>query len=166
MGKYKVLGSSTLAHNLASDGYDFIVGIGNVDIRERIQNGLIKGGCNVATLIHPNAEVAYNSCIGKGTVVMAGAVIESGTVIGQGCIINTSAVGCCDDVIGDFSHVSVGARLGYGVEIGSKAWIGIGTKVLDGVKICDGATVGAGALVDRDLEEAGTYVGVPVRRIK
>ena len=164
VGEYAVLGGSSLAHELSLEGYDLVVGIGNAEIRARIQNKLEDASCNVVTLVHPSAVVAYDISIGTGTVVMAGVVIGAGAVIGDGCIINTSAVVGCDDVIGDFAHVSVGAKLGDGVEVGSRVWVGIGARVLTGVKICGGATIGAGVLVDRDLDEAGTYVGVPVRK--
>lgn len=163
VGEYAVLGASSLAGELVEEDYDFVVGIGNAEIRARIQNKLEDAGCNVVTLVHPSAVVAYDASIGTGTVVMAEAVIGAGAVIGDGCIINTSAVVGCDDVIGDFAHVSVGVKLGDGVEVGSRTWVGIGARVLDGVKICGGATIGAGALVDKDLDEARTYVGVPVR---
>ena len=166
VGEYVVLGASSLVGELATEGYDFVVGIGNASIRLRIQNELVGAGCKVVSMVHPSAEVAYDTTIGTGTVVMAGSVIGTGAVIGDGCVINTSAVVGCDDVIGDFAHVSVGAKLGDGVEVGSRVWVGIGARVLTGVKICGSTTIGAGALVDRDLEEAGTYVGVPVRLLR
>lgn len=166
VGKYKVLGSSALAYNLALDGYDFIVGIGNANIRERIQNELINDGCNVVTLVHPNAEVAYNSCIGKGTVVMAGAVIGTRAVIGNGCIINTLSVVGCDNEIGDYAHVSVGACTGDNVQVTAKSWVGIGSKIESRINIAAQVVLGAGACVVNDIDEAGTYVGVPARKIK
>lgn len=164
VGEYSVLGASSKAGKLAVEGYDFVVGIGNAGIRARIQNELVDYGCNIVSLVHPSAVVPYDATVGAGTVVMAGTVVEHGAAIGDGCIINTSAVVGCDDVIGDFAHVSDGVRLGADVHVGSKVWVGIGVRVLDDVKISDGATVGAGALVDKDLDEAGTYVEVPVRR--
>ncbi len=63
---------------LAEQGYDFVVGIGNANIRERIQEDLIAKGCNVVSLVHPNAAVAYDAVIGCGSVVMAGAVVGEG----------------------------------------------------------------------------------------
>ncbi|SHJ45163.1 acetyltransferase [Pseudobutyrivibrio xylanivorans] len=166
VGEYEVLGASDLARELASEGYDFVVGIGNAGIRERIQNRLLDVGCNVVTLVHPSATVAYDVTVGRGTVVMAGAVIESGTVIGHGCIINTSASVGSDNEIDDYTHISVGSTLGNKVCVESKSWVGIGAKVSDEVKICSGAVIGAGTNVTEDIIEDGIYVGAPAKRIK
>ena len=51
-------------------------------------------------------------------------------------------------------------------DIGNKTWIGIGATVSNNVSICGGCIIGAGAVVIRDVNESGTYVGVPIRKIK
>ncbi|MBQ6464045.1 MAG: acetyltransferase [Pseudobutyrivibrio sp.] len=166
VGEYVVLGKSTLASQLASLGCDFIVGIGNAEIRERIQKEIEEDGCNIVTLIHPNAMIAHNAIIGKGSVVMAGAVINTGTVIGDGCIINT----CCsvgqDNRIGNFSHISVGAHTAGEVLVGSRSWLGIGVIVTSNVSICDDCMLGAGTVVVNNICDSGTYVGAPAKKIK
>lgn len=161
-GSYQVIGTSKDAMKYKDD--DFFVAIGNTEIREQVQNELIRNGLNVVTLIHPNAVIAKDSSIGIGTAVMAGAVVNSNSVIGNGCIINTCASVDHDNIVGDFSHVSVGAHLAGTVEIGNKCWIGIGASVSNNVSICSGCMIGAGAVVVKDINEKGTYVGVPVRR--
>ena len=37
--------------------------------------------------------------------------------------------------------------------------------VSNNITICGGCMIGAGAVVVRDIEEPGTYVGVPARRL-
>lgn len=142
---------------------DFTVAIGNNAVRMKIQSELIKSGANVASLIHPNATVSESASIGKGTVVMAGAVINAGAVVGDGAIINTCASVDHDCRIGNFSHISVGARICGTVVIGNCTWIGAGATVINNINICGGSTVGAGAVVVKDINESGTYVGVPAR---
>lgn len=71
-----------------------------------------------------------------------------------------------DNRIGDFSHISVGARLGGAVSIGAHTWIGIGAAVGNNVSICDHCIIGAGGAVIHAITESGTYVGVPARKIK
>lgn len=143
---------------------DFIVSIGNNAVRMKIQSDLIKSGANVVSLIHPNASVSESAAIGKGTVVMAGAVINAGAVIGDGAIINTCASVDHDCKIGDFSHISVGARICGTVAIGDGTWIGAGATVINNINICSRSTVGAGAVVVKDIDEIGTYVGVPAEK--
>ena len=44
--------------------------------------------------------------------------------------------------------------------------IGAGATVINNVDICDKCIVGAGAVVVKNIVDCGTYVGVPVRKIK
>lgn len=141
---------------------DKIVAIGNAEIREIIQSKL----SNLVTLIHPNAVVSRRVEIGEGTVIMAGAVINSDVIIGKGCIINTGASVDHDCKIGDFVHVSVGAHVAGTASIGRNTWVGAGATVSNNVSICDHCMIGAGAVVVNDVVNSGTYVGVPVRKIK
>ena len=148
------------------DEADFIVAIGSNAVRMKIQFDLKKSGANIVSLIHPNAIVSESVSIGKGTVVMAGAVINAGAVIGDGAIINTCASVDHDCKIGDFSHISVGARICGTVAIGNGTWIGAGTTLINNIRICDECLIGAGAVVIENIDKNGTYVGVPVRKIK
>lgn len=138
---------------------DKFVAIGNAQIREQIQESVD----SVVTLIHSNAVISRRVEIGVGSVVMGGAVINSDVVIGKGCIINTGASVDHDCKVGDFAHISVGSHVAGTFCIGKRTWIGAGATVSNNVNICGGCMVGAGAVVVRDIEEAGTYVGVPVK---
>ena len=143
----------------------FIIGIGNSVVREKIAHQL----CDVHwyTAIHPSAVIsALDTRIGVGSVVMANAVINPSAHIGEHCIINTSAVVEHDNRVENFAHISVGAKLGGTVSIGTHVWVGIGSTIVNNITICDHCTIGAGAVVIHDIKESGTYVGVPARKIK
>lgn len=159
-----VAGNSTY-ENITSEDV-IIVAIGNPDIRQRLQEMYSQKGLKIATLIHPDAVIGTGVKIGEGTVVMAGAVINSDAVIGKGVIINTGATVDHDDVICDYAHISVGAHIAGTVTIGKSTWIGAGAVVSNNLHICDNVMIGAGAAVVRNIEEQGTYVGVPARKIK
>lgn len=154
-GNYPVVGTT----DMETDG-DIFVAIGNGYIRERISKGK-----SVITLIHPKAIIADGVKIGKGTVVMAGAVINPEVIIGQGCIINTSCSIDHDCIIEDYVHVSVGAHVCGTVTIGQQTWVGTGCTISNNISICGGCMIGAGAVVVKDINEQGTYVGVPVRKV-
>lgn len=152
-GSYPVVGTT----DRVVDG-DVFVAVGNSAIRE-----LLSKNRNLITLIHPSAVIADSVEIGEGTVVMAGAVINSGAKIGRGVIVNTSSSIDHDCVVDDYCHVAVGAHLCGTVKVGKKTWIGAGATVINNVNICGGCTIGAGAVVIRDIEEEGTYIGVPAK---
>ena len=97
---------------------------------------------------------------------MAGAVINSGAKIGECVIINTCSSVDHDCVVDDFAHVAVGAHLCGTVNVGESTWICAGATVSNNVNICGNCTIGAGAVVVKDIEEEGTYIGVPARKIR
>lgn len=145
--------------------YDIFVGIGNNSTRERVQGYIEKLGANIPVLIHPKAIIGEKVEIKSGTVVMAGAIINCCTKIGEGCIINTGATIDHDNEIGDYVHISPGVNLAGTVKIGKGTWIGIGSVVSNNVSIINNCKIGVGGVVVKDIDEVGTYVGVPVRRL-
>ncbi len=161
-GGFPVVGISKDSVNYME--YDFIVGIGDVQNRIRIQEQLEREGLHITTLIHPSAVVAKSAVIQSGTVVMAGAVINPGAKIGKGCIINTCSSVDHDCVISDYVHVSVGVHIAGMVHIGERTWIGAGATVSNNLSICADCMIGAGAVVVNNLTESDTYLGIPARK--
>lgn len=151
--------------NFTNYNCDFIVAIGNARTRQQIQGMLEADGKTIATLIHPNAVIGENVCIGMGTVVMAGAVINPDTEIGKGCIINTCSSVDHDCKLEDFVHVSVGTHIAGTCVIGERTCLGAGATIINNTCICGDCVIGAGAVVIRNIEKSGTYVGCPARMI-
>lgn len=158
---YPVLGTVDEYRNLLQ--YQFVIAIGNAAIRERIMKQM-DIQVEWYTAIHPSAIIGRDVAIGEGTVIMAGAVINPYTTLGKGVIVNTCASVDHDNVIEDYAHISVGSHLAGTVHVGARTWIGIGATVSNNVSICEDCMIGAGAVVVKDIEEAGTYVGVPIRK--
>lgn len=146
-------------------GAYFVIGTGRADSRRRLSRLL--EGVKWYTVIHPSAIVSgMDTHIGEGTVILANAVVNAGTYLGRHCIINTGAVVDHENRLGDFCHVAVGAKLAGTVSIGESTWVGIGACVSNNLTICGNCMIGAGTVVVRSIEEPGTYVGVPARKIK
>lgn len=51
------------------------------------------------------------------------------------------------------------------IEVMDNVYIGYNVTIMPNVRICNNVIVGAGALVSKDLEPNGVYVGVPAKRI-
>lgn len=155
---YPVLGPDTMTNELEGDVF---VAVGNSGVRRKLMNRDV--GRIFPVLIHPSAVLAKGTEIGIGTVIMAGAVINPGVKIGKGVIINTCSSVDHDCEVGDYSHISVGAHLGGTVNVRQATWIGAGATVSNNVNICSNVIIGAGAVVINDIEEEGTYIGVPAK---
>ena len=144
---------------------EYVIAIGNAVVRENIAQKM--EDVRWYTAIHPSAVISdIEVLIEPGTVVMANAVVNAGAKVGRHCIINSGAIVEHDDRIADFVHISVGAKLAGTVKVGKSTWIGIGASVSNNINICSNCMIGAGAVVIRDIEKAGTYVGVPAEMLE
>ena len=164
-GKYDVAGT-TADIDKYLEQYDFIIAIGNNEIRKKITKQLDAKNIIQPVLIHPSAIVDPTATISSGTVVMANVVINADTKIGKGCIINTAATIDHDGKIADFVHLSPGVHIAGTVNIGANTWVATGVSIINNLNICNDSIIGAGAVVVKDIKEQGTYIGVPARRIK
>jgi len=145
----------------------FLVSVGQMRLdnaRQQLFEALIRRGLALATVSSPAATLGRGAALGRGTIVMHKAVVNAGARVGDNCIVNTAAViehGC---IVGDHCHVATGAILNGDVRVGSGVMIGSGAIVLQGISICSGAMVGAGAVVTSNIDQPGTWTGIPARR--
>ena len=159
---FPVIGRTDNINDFINEDFFFFIAIGDNKTRQKIFQ--LYHNIKWYTAIHPKAVIAEDVKVGVCTAVMANAVINSGSSIGNGVIINTAESVDHDNVIGDFSHVSPGAHLAGNVSIGERCWIGIGASVINNIYIVTDSIVAAGAVVIKDINEAGIYVGVPAKR--
>lgn len=155
---YPVVGTES---DLTAATGNIFIAIGNAKIRRRVMDKYKNRIFPV--LVHPSAVVADGVEIGDGSVIMAGTAINPGAKIGKGVIVNTSSSIDHDCEIGNYCHIAVGAHLCGTVVVRDGTWIGAGATVSNNVNICSNATIGAGAVVIHDIEEEGTYIGVPAK---
>lgn len=142
-----------------------IVAIGDNQTRQEKMKELIELNAKLVTLVHPSATVSQYATIGPGSVVFAGAIVNAGTHVGLGAILNTACSVDHDCILGEFVHISPGARLAGSVTVGDLSWVGIGANVKQKINIGSKAIVGAGAAVVHHIEAGHTVVGVPAVRL-
>ena len=140
-----------------------IIAIGNNWVRKSLYLELQAQGYCFATVCHPRAIVAPDVKLGPGTVVFAGVVVNTGSSIGANVILNTGCTVDHHNHIGDHVHLAPGTHLGGDVEVGEGTLVGIGATIMSQRSVGKWSTVGAGALVNRNLPERVTAIGVPAR---
>jgi sugar O-acyltransferase (sialic acid O-acetyltransferase NeuD family) len=141
--------------------------VGSVGVpraRKAVFERLKQAGYEFATVVHPGAIVASDALLGEGVQIMAGAVVQPRCAIGANTIVNTRAAIDHDGRIGAHVHVAPGATVCGDVAIGDECHIGAGATLIQGIRLTAGCTVGAGAVVLRDIDEPGTFCGVPAKR--
>jgi sugar O-acyltransferase (sialic acid O-acetyltransferase NeuD family) len=145
--------------------HEVLIAVGNVNLRKRIANNL-PAETRYATLKHPTAVIADNIQIGEGSVIMAGAVLSCDIEVGRHTIIDRLATIGHDCRIGDFFHLGPISVLSGNVTIGEQVFVGTQAAIKENLKICSDALIGMGAIVIKSIEETGTYVGNPAKKIK
>ena len=91
--------------------------------------------------------------------------VSTYVLMGDFLFLKIVAMVCHDCRLVDFVSLAPDVKLAGAVHIGRHCDIGLGTKVIQGITIADHVRTGAGADDERDVEEAGTVVGVPARKI-
>jgi len=134
-------------------------GKGRLELHEK----LVQLGLQPVTLVHPSAVIATDAEIGEGSQIMASVVIGPNTTIGKQCIVNSRVGIDHDNVIEDGAEISPGATLCGMIKVGKCAWIAAGATVLPMVQIGQNARVGAGAVVNKNVDENTTVVGIPAK---
>jgi UDP-N-acetylbacillosamine N-acetyltransferase len=165
-GRWPVHGGDEAIAGFDPDTTDCFVGIGDNDLRKRVQEATAARGFRFASLVHPRATLGSSVALGDGTLVMPRAVVNFGATLGEGVIVNTGAIVEHDCRVGAWVHLAPGSVLGGDVKVGDGTLIGLGARVLPGVEIAAGAVIGGGATVTRSIAEPGTYGGTPARRLE
>ena len=76
------------------------------------------------------------------------------------CIINTRAVVEHENLIGDFSHISVNSVLCGNVNIGNHVFIGANSTIIQGKEVSSNSIVGAGSIVLDNVSEKSKIYGI------
>lgn len=140
------------------------IAVGNAKTRKLLYNKL-KNNLNISfpNLVDPSV-ISGDIDIGKGNIICAGTIITVNVKIKDFTIINLDCTVGHDDMINDFVTIYPSVNVSGNVEIGEGTEIGTGTQIIQGKNICNNCIIGAGAVVVKNIEEEGTYVGVPARR--
>jgi sugar O-acyltransferase (sialic acid O-acetyltransferase NeuD family) len=135
------------------------------DARSREREAAILGMARLASIVHPLACVSAHAHMGRGCFVAALSLLAAGASLGDGVIVNHGAMVDHDATVGDFSHIAPNVTMGGFASVGRRVLVGAGATILPHIAIGDDIVIGAGAVVCEPVLQAGTYAGVPARRL-
>lgn len=112
-----------------------------------------------------NVRIEENCFLGCNVEISRGSANETATIGKNTCIAHGSKLGhgC---MIGAFNHFSNNVTFGGSVETGDRCFFGCGVTVAPGSKLGDDIIAGTGAVVVKDIQEKGIYIGLPARKMK
>lgn len=159
---FLLIPESKIPRNL-TDAYA-IVGIGDNQIRKDVAGRCMQ--IPFISILNPSSIISDSANILTGSYIGAGAIINADSCVSDHVIVNTQAVIEHDCDIGSFSHIGPGSTLAGGVKVGSNCFIGGGAFVNPNISITNDVVIGSGSLVVDNIQESGTYIGSPIRKIK
>ena len=145
--------------------YEVMIAIANPQDRFKISTRL-PGNTKYFSYIHSSAQILSPASIGQGSFIGANCVLTYNIQIGNHAILNRAVHIGHDCIIRDYFSAMPGVIISGDVKIQDKVYIGNNASVKEKIIINESITIGSNATVVKDLIESGTYVGVPVKKIK
>jgi len=148
------------------------VAVGSPIIRKKIVEKLLENfgnNVNFPKLIHPTSRIMglkQNDFIGKGTLICANCTLTSDIKIGNFSQINLHCTIGHDTEVGDYFTAAPGVNISGSCSILDNVYFGTNSCTREKINIVSNVIVGCAAAVVGDIQESGTYAGIPARRIK
>lgn len=140
---------------------DVVIG-GNCKIYEPVNlYGCVLGdNC----MVGPFVEIQNNVVVGNSSKIQSHTFICSNVTIGQNVFIGHGVM-FVNDKFSNNGPANGDKTLWLDTNIGDNVSIGSNATILP-VNICSGSVIGAGAVVTKDINIKGVYVGNPARLLK
>lgn len=158
--------------NEASDSFnwnlidEFVLGIGNNKIRQKVAGLIFAKKKIILNVIHPSSVISNCATFGTGNFIAANVTVNALAKIVDNCILNTGCIIEHECVLESGVHIAPGTVLAGNVTVGKNSFIGANSVVKQGVKIGNGVTVGAGSVVIKDIPDNEIWVGNPAKKLK
>ena len=145
---------------------EFMIGIGEPVIREKLYNKVKEKDYGFAILVHPSASVAESAVLEEGTMVAHNAFVSIKAHLFTNTLVQPMACVHHECSVGRNSVVSTSAVMGGNSRLGYNSFIGLGASVKQGISLGNGSVVGMGAVVIKNVSDRVMVVGNPARAIK
>lgn len=161
-------GARVIGHSGAIVDIDaaYLIGIGDGDVRARLDQTFMNMGRVAARAVHPAASVGADTELADGLVMAAGARVTTNVRAGRHLYLSTNTTVAHDCRLGQYVTILTGANVCGNVSFEDGVTVGAGAVVIPGLRIGARAFIGAGAVVLNDIGPGVTAVGVPARPIR
>lgn len=149
-------------------GMNFLLTMGDVEIRKDLFLRIKAKGGDVPTLIHPSATVSKRASLGEGVIVMQQSVVQADVQIGDNTVITIHSAISHSVAIGKHCFISGNNLIGAYVSIEDGCWLGQGCLIVSGTTNVIGhdSVLGAGSVLRGDMRSECLYMGNPARLVK
>lgn len=164
-GRLQILGAQFLGTTDQLEkfppGTQYVVGIGNGHVREKLAMKADRAGLEPLTVIHPDSWIASDVVMGKGAVICAGVRITTNVKLGNQVHLNMNVTVGHDVELEGYTTVFPQVAIGGETSIRKYVTLGAGATINPGIVIGEKAFVAAGAVVLKTVESGTLVAGVP-----
>ena len=148
------------------DGIEFILAIGEPNVKDIVFEKVCKAGAEVTNLIFPDFIIPRTTKYGKGLLVHKASGLPPCSEFGNNVLIQGKAVMGHDLKVGDNVVISSLSFIGGNTTIGRNTYIAPGALLRNGLTIGENAVVGMGAVVTKDVPDNAVVVGNPAKILR
>lgn len=144
-----------------------VCAVGNAQIRKKIiEKCKTNPYLYFPNMVDPSVIMSDKVQMGEGNIICAGTVLTVDIHINDFVIINLNTTIGHDAIIQSYVTIYPNVNVSGMVRVDENCELGTGTQIIQGVHINSQIILGAGTVVISDLEDAGTYVGIPARQVR
>jgi sugar O-acyltransferase (sialic acid O-acetyltransferase NeuD family) len=144
--------------------YEVMIAIGSSIDRFDVKQRLPKE-TKYFSFIHPTAIIGDTVKIGIGSFIGAYSIITTNITIGDHSLLNRANHIGHDTRVGSYLSMMPGAIISGNCRIYDCVYIGTNASVRENISIHSLSTIGMNAAVVKHIEQPGTYIGVPAKKI-
>lgn len=123
-------------------------------------------GYQFASYVSSSANTWPDLNIGENCMIYESAIIQPFVKIGDNVVIRAGVNLGHHVQVGDHCFIAAETVVGGSATIGQYSFLGLNVTVRDNTQVAESCVVAAGAVVVKDTEANGLYVGVPAKRGK
>ena len=142
---------------------EFILGIGDNRIRQKVADLILSKKKAILNVIHPSAIISNYATFGTGNFIAANVTVNALAKIADNCILNTGCIVEHECVIANGVHIAPGTVLAGNVTVGEQTFVGANSVVKQGIKVGKNCIIGAGSVIVKDIPDDSIVYGNPAK---